>query len=627
MIGLLAVVSAFGALDDDRITGLTEQVKTLETVVAATKDASEKARLNEKLDRLHEELRILHERQDLDTRERALKISRGSNTFDQLREKLRSVDVSPDEPTARLTELAAERRLAARERDQLETQLAAMRGQLGVAADRQVDLEERLATKNEELRAIALEREAAEELAQLAQDTAQLKERMHAADLSADQPSLRILFESYTRARTERKVGGQLNAAATDILQKLQVSQDALALSRQKLAKFDEELALLEKQTGFFRRDERVDRLLAQQRNQKATLGARLPVLERQVEAIKSMQHSVLLRQELTTLKASFEEENFARLKATYVRRLRWPSVALGTLIALQLVASYLLLPLAFRDESLFMARRLTRYLVVLLVVAVFAGFLFDDLSTIVATLGIVSAALVISLQDVCTSVAGWCAIMAGGKFGIGDRLEIDGSRGDVIDIQLLRTTLIEINGWLGTDQPTGRVIVLPNNFIFKNKVFNFTYGHPYIWGKIDLTITFSTPVASAIALFERVLTEETKEQFEEARRAASSMQKRYGVADADYRPKVLTHIADSGVTLSLFYVAHFRKNSETRNRINRRLIAELESRRHIQLAFNTIQVIHQPTDANGPAAMLGADETSPPFVRRVGSVPPIAPN
>ena len=258
-----------------------------------------------------------------------------------------------------------------------------------------------------------------------------------------------------------------------------------------------------------------------------------------------------------------------------------------------------------------------------LVAVGVVAGFLFDDLSMVATTLGVASAALVISLQDVCASIFGWFVIMAGGKLRIGDRVEIDGVRGDVIDLQLLRTTLLEINGWLGVDQPTGRVIVVSNNFIFKSKVFNFNHGHPFIWGKIDVTVTFATPVASALALFQRVLEEETVDDFSAARAAAATMQRRYGVEDADYRPKIYTHIADSGVTLSLLYVAHYRNFSTTRNRINRRLVAELESHKHIQLAYNTLQVLHNSSANGGPAAVLGPDLTTPPFVapRPTGAV------
>jgi small-conductance mechanosensitive channel len=186
--------------------------------------------------------------------------------------------------------------------------------------------------------------------------------------------------------------------------------------------------------------------------------------------------------------------------------------------------------------------------------------------------------------------------------------------RGDVLDLQLLRTTLLEINGWLNLDQPTGRVIVVSNNFIFKSKVFNFNHGHPFIWGKVDVTVTFATPIASAMKVFHRVLEDETREDFSAARAAAATMQKRYGVEDADYQPKIYTHLAESGVTLSLVFVSHYKNYSFTRNRINRRLVAELESHRHIQLAYHTLQLLQDRTEAGAPSAVLGPDETQAPF-------------
>jgi small-conductance mechanosensitive channel len=151
---------------------------------------------------------------------------------------------------------------------------------------------------------------------------------------------------------------------------------------------------------------------------------------------------------------------------------------------------------------------------------------MFDDLSMVAATMGIVSAALVIALQE-ATSAFGWFVIMMGSKFGIGDRLEIDGTRGDVIDIQLLRTTLVEVNGWLGVDEPTGRIILVPNNFIFNNKIFNYTHGHPFVWGKIDVTVGFNCAEAAA-ALFQRVLMERPGRV--RGRTAAQRMRRRYGV-------------------------------------------------------------------------------------------------
>jgi small-conductance mechanosensitive channel len=235
----------------------------------------------------------------------------------------------------------------------------------------------------------------------------------------------------------------------------------------------------------------------------------------------------------------------------------------------------------------------------------------------VATTLGLVSAAIVISVQDVFAAFFGWFAIMLGRKFTVGDRLEIEGVRGDVLDIQLLRTTLVEVNNWLGVDQPTGRVLFIPNNFVFKSKVFNFSHGHPYIWGKIDVTVTYATPTAGAQALFTKVLEEETRRDFAEARAAAAEMERRYGMEDADYSPKIYTRITDNGVTFSLIYVSHYRSSSATRNRINRRLISELETHKHIQLAYNTLSVLASTAVSDGPSAVLGQDVTQAPFVVR----------
>lgn len=340
---------------------------------------------------------------------------------------------------------------------------------------------------------------------------------------------------------------------------------------------------------------------LAAERSQKQQLLDRLPLAVAQVDAIKQAQGTVAARQELNALGEKVRQDQFTGRKEAYLRRLRLPGMALGILLGLQLMSGYAVLPLFYKNEHLFLARRLGRYVFLLAVAVLAAMFFFDDLSMVAATLGIVSAALVISLQDVCTSICGWFVIIGGGKFRIGDRLEIDGIRGDILDIQLLRTLLLEIGGWLGTDQPTGRVILVPNNAIFKTKIFNYSHGHPYIWGKLDVTITFDTPLSQAQGLLQRVLAEETRETMAEAHHAAAIMRRRYGVDDAVYEPKIYTAIADSGVVLSLFYVAHYRSFSAMRARLSQRILVELEARPEIHLAYPSLSIFRQDAEPTKP--------------------------
>jgi small-conductance mechanosensitive channel len=613
----LAFPGARAAVDDDRIIRLNDEIKALEVVVESAKDADEKARLQPRLQSLRQERAILVERQMIEAQQRALSQDLATSPLDSLREKLRGVDRTVEEGEARLQGLVSRRKKASLEREALGGELESLRAGAAANKEKVAELEEALFTKNEELRSLALEREAAEDEIEVAREAERLRKSLR--DSEADKrPTLRRMFESYNRLNGERKTDTQLDALAANLEQNLKISQGSLDLAQQKLARFDDELALLEKQAAAARADPQVERLLVNQRAQKKATADRLPFIASQVEAIRRALQAVRTRQELIASETIFLQERYVTMRQAYVHRLRWPGFTLGGLLGLYLLTIYLLLPLRYKNEGLFLARRLTRYFFFLLATGVFVGFMFEDLTVITAALGVVSAALVISLKDVCTSVFGWLVIMAGRKFDIGDRLEIEGTRGDVLDIEVLRTTLLEVNGWLGSDQPTGRVITIPNHFIFTAKVFNFTHGHPFIWGKVDLTVTFATPVATAMALFDRVLREETREQFAAAQSAASAMHDRYGVEDAVYKPKIYTQITENGVMFSLFYVANYREFSNVRNQLNRRLIANLETHPNIQIHKGNVT-------PGGPTAVLGSDYTSPPFAMKAPPADPRA--
>ncbi len=600
------------AADEQRVGRIKEEIASLEAVLAD--NPVEKPRLEKKLADLRQELGILEKREAIESRESSLRQSTQVQTRELLREKLQLIDADTAAVEARLRDLAMRQSKVGAER--LALKLKIKEEGDSVTAAQQAERGEKLFTKNEELRGAVLQQVAAEsELALLHQAQA-LRETLRAEELAGPKPSLRALLDK--RAQMLGDVGkeAQLAALATGVREKLHVSEEGLDLARQKLARFDEELKLLEKQTGFLHRNDRLEELLVRQRAQKQVLGARLPLLVEQVEALRKTHESMQLRRDLQVLASLVLAEQFTAMRANYLDHLLWPATAALVIVLVYLLISRAVFPWRYRKEELFLARRLGRYLTILLVSVVVAVYLIEDLRLIATTLGLVSAAIVISLQDVCASFFGWFVIMIGGKFTIGDRLEIEGATGDVLDIQLLRTTLLEVNNWLGVDQPTGRVLILPNNFIFKSKVFNFSHGHPYVWGRIDLTVNFATPVASAMALFQKVLEEETRDYFAEARKAATEMERRYGVEDAEYQPKIYTRIADSGVTFSLIYISHYRLSSLARNRINRRLISELETHRHIQLAFTTLQVVTTQGDAGSPSAVLGVDATQAPFLR-----------
>ena len=616
---ILLALSARAARDDEMIVQLRDQIRELEKTPADASGFFDKQRVDRRLASLRQELAVLERRQLLEQQERTLRETMRAQPRAQLRDRLQAIAPDNSGNDAELRDLAARRLRATTERDALARKLGeARQSTAATAAADAAEADERIITKDEELRAIALRAEAVENASDLVRLGQTLRDRAKAAEAATARPSLRAIFAKRGEELDDDKAAAQFAARLANLDATLHNSQAGLDLQKQKFSGFDEELRLFDVRTGpAQRRAPRMEQMLATDRLQQRMLGERLPFLTEQVEALRKSHDALQAQQELLTIAARVREDDLAAMKSVYLEQLRMPAIAVTALIAVYLILSRLVLPWRYKKEELFLARRIGHYAVTFLIVVTIAIASIDDLRLLATTIGVASAGVVIALQDVATSLFGWCMIMLGRKFTIGDRLEIDGARGDVLDIQLLRTTLVELNNWLGVDQPTGRVFIVPNNFVFKSKVFNYSHGHPYVWGVVDVTVTFSTPVASALALFQKVLEEETRESFAEARAAAAVMEQRYGVEDADYLPKVYTRIADSGVTFSLLYVCHYRQTPVMRNRINRRLIAELETHEHIRLAYPTRQLINTVESAL-PSAVLGVDSTSAPFLRPV---------
>ncbi|MGA7624895.1 MAG: mechanosensitive ion channel domain-containing protein [Candidatus Acidiferrales bacterium] len=107
-------------------------------------------------------------------------------------------------------------------------------------------------------------------------------------------------------------------------------------------------------------------------------------------------------------------------------------------------------------------------YLAVLLFLAV----LFEDrLGRLSFAIGIIGAGVAVALQDVLASIAGAFSIGFSKLYAVGDRVQIGDTRGDVIDIGLLRTTLLETGNWVSTDFYNGRIARIPNSAVLKGSV------------------------------------------------------------------------------------------------------------------------------------------------------------
>jgi small-conductance mechanosensitive channel len=113
--------------------------------------------------------------------------------------------------------------------------------------------------------------------------------------------------------------------------------------------------------------------------------------------------------------------------------------------------------------------------------------------------LGLVAAGLAIALKEPLLAIAGRIAILGGRMYSVGDRIEVDKVKGDIIDVGFLYTRMMEVGNWIGGDQASGRIVQFSNSKLFSDTVvYNYTRNFRYIWDEEMLPITYASNMKAA---------------------------------------------------------------------------------------------------------------------------------
>ena len=147
--------------------------------------------------------------------------------------------------------------------------------------------------------------------------------------------------------------------------------------------------------------------------------------------------------------------------------------VGILVIAALMLVARRWVGRYVGRSEIRYRLRKGVSFLGYLTIFLFLGGVFSDRLGQFTVAFGVAGAGIAFALQEVIASVAGWIAVSLGTFYATGDRVQLGGIRGDVIDVGILRTTIMECGAWVNGDQYNGRIVRVANSFVFKEPVFN----------------------------------------------------------------------------------------------------------------------------------------------------------
>jgi small-conductance mechanosensitive channel len=257
------------------------------------------------------------------------------------------------------------------------------------------------------------------------------------------------------------------------------------------------------------------------------------------------------------------------------------------------------------RDEfAAYYYRHLTRY------VALFAGVVAlivvwrSAIGHLALFGGLFAAGLAFAMQEVIGSIAGWFNIVSGGIYRVGDRVEIAGVKGDVIDITLLRTKVLEMGSslpeepsWVGGRQSTGRIVSISNKATFESPAYNYSAFFEFVWEELRIPVPYRADWRRA----EQIVLEEAERvsASEGAREAMEAMRERYPIPAHELDPKVYVTLTDNWVELAARFVIPVRQSRTIKDQMSR-AIRERFDEAGIAVASSTMDVtVYEPSPSD----------------------------
>lgn len=231
----------------------------------------------------------------------------------------------------------------------------------------------------------------------------------------------------------------------------------------------------------------------------------------------------------------------------------------------------------------------LTAYLAAGLFVAVVFS---ERFASFTVAFGVAGAGIAFALQEVIASIGGWLAVSFGDFFRPGDRIQLGGIRGDVIDVGVLRTTLMECGQWVNGDQYNGRIVRIANSYVFKEPVFNYSADFPFLWDEIMLPVKYGSDYHHARELMQKVAEEVVGDYARSAETAWRGVVNKFLIEDAVVAPTVTLLANQNWIELTLRYVVDYKRRRATKDRLFTRILEEVDaSGGRVGIAASTLNI------------------------------------
>ena len=205
--------------------------------------------------------------------------------------------------------------------------------------------------------------------------------------------------------------------------------------------------------------------------------------------------------------------------------------------------------------------------------------FIFGMPNQTTTILGLAGAGLTVASKDVIMAFFGWFLLMGRNGIRVGDWVEIDGVGGEVIEIGMLKTVLLETGNWTDAGHPTGRRVSFVNSFAIEGHYFNFSTSGQWMWDELQLTIPSDQDPYAVIDGLQKLVAKDTEANAKKAEQEWQSTTTKYHVQTFSAEPAINVRPSGSGVEVRVRYITRAYERHETRKRLYEAVLAMMRGK------------------------------------------------
>ena len=231
-----------------------------------------------------------------------------------------------------------------------------------------------------------------------------------------------------------------------------------------------------------------------------------------------------------------------------------------------------------------------------LIAVMIFMAITLEDIKDYTLIIGLFTAGITFTLQELILSLAGSFYIFFVRVYKPGDRIEINNIKGDVIDIDSIYTTLMEMGEWVSSDNYSGRIVKISNAFVFKGAIKNYSMDFPFVWDELNILITYDSDMELAKSIVLEKAHELLADYSEKSMVKWQEMVERYYIENATIKPTIAIQLTDNWIALNLRYITDYKLRRDTKNRLFSTIGKALkDTEGKVTLASTTLQLLKIP--------------------------------